>query len=106
VKSKVTGRQIGLTGESKGDKRSFFLLAKLIKSGHSTQWRLQNKVQQAASVDVCLFHVGFEALKRTNRSPFLPMSSRPVYLAYLRHVFHLLFYTAAFEKPLISIWSV
>lgn len=47
VKSKVTQRQIALTGESRGDKRTLSVLTKLIKSGDST-WHLQHKGEQAA----------------------------------------------------------
>lgn len=46
VKSKVTQRQIALTGKSRGDKRSLSALSKLIKSGDLT-WHLQHKGEQA-----------------------------------------------------------
>lgn len=47
VKSKVTQRQIALTGRSKGDKHSSFALATLIKGRNST-WRHGDKGERAA----------------------------------------------------------
>lgn len=94
VKSKVTQRQIALTGESRGDKRSLSVLTKLIKSGDST-WHSQTQKRKNSFVVVSA-----RLLREQTHSPF-SIVIKPCLPVSLKWLFHWMFYMAALR----SHWS-